>query len=65
MPNSDDKLTYFKKIRDIYTEDCPLIILLYPTNTFLTQSYVENFKTNPLYEDTDFKYIKINKKLKK
>lgn len=65
MSNSENKLTYFKKIREIYTEDCPLILLLYPTNTYLTQNYVENFKTNPIFEDTEYKFLKINEKLKK
>lgn len=59
-----EKLKLIEDIRKIYIEDCPLLLLIFPVNLMLTQNYIENFKLSPILEDSEYKFIKINTKVK-
>jgi len=62
--NNNDKQELINKIREIYIDECPLLLLIFPLNIMLSQNYIENFKLSPIFEDSEYKFIKINPKLK-
>jgi len=62
--SKEEKLELMNKIREIYIEDSPLLLLIFPVNIMLSHNYVENFKLSPIFEDSEYKFIKINTKLK-
>jgi ABC-type transport system substrate-binding protein len=64
MKPGPEKLKLVYRMRDIASEDCPILPTAYPMLIHLTHRYVENYKPH-LMSGYRYKYLKINKSVKK
>jgi ABC-type transport system substrate-binding protein len=60
LRDSPEKLAIMNKMRDIATEECPIIPLVVPYRLVLTQAYIKNYKASAL-SDYDLEYLRLEK----
>ena len=64
LPSGEKRTKFYHKMRDIASEEMPIVPLVHRQGYYLTHGWIENFKRHITISD-NFKYIRVNMEKKK